>query len=303
MINGILAIWKPRGMTSHDVVFKLRKILKMKKIGHTGTLDPQVDGVLVVCLGKATRLVELLMNSPKVYQGEITLGYSTETEDAYGEVVERADVLKPVSNVEIDLMMATMEGDIKQIPPMYSAVKVSGKRLYEYARQGIEVERPIRDAKIYSFKRTSEPVYDEENKTQSWSFDVNCGKGTYVRTLAVDLGKQLGFPAHMSQLTRIQTSGFDSSESYTLEEIQAFVDCDDIESKVASIETALEHLPRIDIDESNYERIKNGQVLPLSDFELDFQSPTAFYFEGQIIALYLQHKEKEGLIKPYKMFV
>lgn len=303
MINGILAIWKPRGMTSHDVVFKLRKILKMKKIGHTGTLDPQVDGVLVVCLGKATRLVELLMDSPKVYQGEITLGYSTETEDAYGDVVERADVLKPISNVEIDLMMATMEGDIKQIPPMYSAVKVSGKRLYEYARQGIEVERPVRDAKIYSFKRTSEPIYNEENKTQSWSFDVNCGKGTYVRTLAVDLGKQLGFPAHMSQLTRIQTSGFEASESYTLEEIQALVDSDDIESKVASIETALEHLPRIDIDESDYERIKNGQVLPLNDFELDFQSPTAFYFEGQIIALYLQHKEKEGLIKPYKMFV
>lgn len=303
MINGILAVWKPKGMTSHDVVFKLRKILKMKKIGHTGTLDPEVEGVLVVCLGKATRLVELLMDSPKVYHGEITLGTSTETEDAHGAVVEQKPVLQPVSIKDIDAAMSSMEGIIEQIPPMYSAVKVNGMKLYEYARQGLEVERPIRTAVINSFERDSEPDYDHEKGSQSWRFNVHCGKGTYVRTLAVDLGKKLNYPAHMSALTRLQTSGFNSSQSYSLEEIQGMMDNNEIEEKVASIESSLAHLPKIELDREQFAKVKNGQVLLKADFNLDFKNPVAFYYEDKIIALYLQHAEKELFIKPYKMFV
>lgn len=303
MINGILAVWKPKGMTSHDVVFKLRKILKMKKIGHTGTLDPEVEGVLVVCLGKATRLVELLMDSPKVYHGEITLGTSTETEDAHGAVVEQKPVLQPVSIKDIDAAMSSMEGIIEQIPPMYSAVKVNGMKLYEYARQGLEVERPIRTAVINSFERDGEPDYDHEKGAQSWKFNVHCGKGTYVRTLAVDLGKKLNYPAHMSALTRLQTSGFNSSQSYSLEEIQGMMDNNEIEEKVASIESSLAHLPKIELDREQFAKVKNGQVLLKADFNLDFKNPVAFYYEDKIIALYLQHAEKELFIKPYKMFV
>ncbi|TLQ49577.1 tRNA pseudouridine(55) synthase TruB [Ruoffia tabacinasalis] len=303
MINGILAVWKPKGMTSHDVVFKLRKMLRMKKIGHTGTLDPEVDGVLVVCLGKGTRLVELLMDSPKVYFGEITLGTSTETEDAHGEVVDQKAVLQPVSNEKIDKAMSTFEGVIEQIPPMYSAVKVNGRRLYEYAREGLEVERPIRNTVIHSFERDGEPVYNQESGTQSWKFKVDCGKGTYVRTLTVDLGKKLGYPAHMSKLTRLQTSGFSDSESYTLEEIQTLIDNEEINDKVATIETALKHIPKIELDDELYDRVKNGQVLLKADFEQDFQEPMAFYYKDKIIALYRQHPEKELYIKPYKMFV
>lgn len=303
MINGILAVWKPKGMTSHDVVFKLRKMLRMKKIGHTGTLDPEVDGVLVVCLGKGTRLVELLMDSPKVYFGEITLGTSTETEDAHGEVVDQKAVLQPVSNEKIDEAMSTFEGVIEQIPPMYSAVKVNGRRLYEYAREGLEVERPIRNTVIHSFERDGEPVYNQESGSQSWKFKVDCGKGTYVRTLAVDLGKKLGYPAHMSKLTRLQTSGFSDSESYTLEEIQTLIDNEEINDKVATIETALKHIPKIELDDELYDRVKNGQVLLKADFEQDFQEPMAFYYKDKIIALYRQHSEKELYIKPYKMFV
>lgn len=298
----MLAVYKAKGMTSHDVVFKLRKILKMKKIGHTGTLDPEVEGVLVVCLGKATRLVELLMDSPKVYRGEVTLGFSTETEDAHGDIVEVLKLKEAVPTEVIDATMEKFEGVIQQVPPMYSAVKVEGKRLYEYAREGIQVERPVRQATIYSFERMSEPIFDEANGTQSWQFDVHCGKGTYVRTLAVDLGEALGYPAHMSSLLRKETSGFKDSQAYTLEEIQDKADQGDIESIVQSIEETLSYLPRLDLKSEQYEKIKNGQVLEESYLESDFQKRTALYYEDKLIAIYQRHPEKPGLVKPYKMF-
>lgn len=302
MYNGMLAVYKAKGMTSHDVVFKLRKILKMKKIGHTGTLDPEVEGVLVVCLGKATRLVELLMDSPKVYRGEVTLGFSTETEDAHGDIVEVLKLKEAVPTEVIDATMEKFKGVIQQVPPMYSAVKVEGKRLYEYAREGIQVERPVRQATIYSFERMSEPIFDEANGTQSWQFDVHCGKGTYVRTLAVDLGEALGYPAHMSSLLRKETSGFKDSQAYTLEEIQEKADQGDIESIVQSIEETLSYLPKLDLKSEQYEKIKNGQVLEESYLESDFQKRTALYYEDKLIAIYQRHPEKLGLIKPYKMF-
>lgn len=302
MLDGMLGVWKPKGMTSHDVVFKLRKILKMKKIGHTGTLDPDVEGVLVVCLGKATRLVELLMDSPKVYRGEVTLGYSTETEDAQGEIVEVKKVPSPIANNVIDATMERFLGEIQQIPPMYSAVKVNGRKLYEYAREGIEVERPVRSTMIYSFNRISEPLFNDESATQSWEFDVHCGKGTYVRTLAVDLGKALGYPAHMSNLVRLETSGFKSNQTHTLEEIQALADQEAVSSIVRSIEDSLSDLPRIDLTEVQYDKVKNGQVLEKSFILEGMNDLTAFFYNDKIIAIYKEHPEKEGLIKPFKMF-
>lgn len=207
-MDGILPLWKEKGMTSFDCVFKVRRLLQTKKVGHSGTLDPEVDGVLPICVGKATKVVEYLLESNKVYQGEICLGIATETEDAHGEIVNQEEIITPFTIEEIDAMMETFKGEIIQIPPMYSAVKVNGKRLYEYARKGETVERPERRVKIYEFKRTSTPVYDEASKTQKWQFEVSCSKGTYVRTLAVDLGEKLGVPAHMSQLTRIKSGPF-----------------------------------------------------------------------------------------------
>ncbi len=171
-MDGILALWKERGMTSHDCVFKLRKILKTKKIGHGGTLDPDVDGILPICIGKGTKVIEFMQDSGKIYTGEITLGFATTTEDASGDVIATTPIETPFSMNEIDGVMKQMEGEIIQIPPLYSAVKVNGKRLYEYARAGLEVERPQRKAQIDSFCRTSEPEYDKQNKTQSWRFEV-----------------------------------------------------------------------------------------------------------------------------------
>lgn len=216
-MDGILPLWKERGMTSHDCVFKLRKILHTKKIGHGGTLDPDVEGVLPICVGKGTKVIEYMVDSGKTYEGEITLGFATTTEDVSGEIVEKKPVTTPLSTEQIDQAMAEMTGEITQIPPMFSAVKVNGKRLYEYARNGEEVERPQRKAMIYSFERTSEPIFNESAQTQSWRFKVVCGKGTYVRTLSVDTGKKLGYPAHMSDLTRTASGGLQAAQCLTLD--------------------------------------------------------------------------------------
>ncbi|MGL5747643.1 MAG: tRNA pseudouridine(55) synthase TruB, partial [Weissella cibaria] len=218
-MDGILPVYKEAGMTSHDVVFKLRKILHMKKIGHAGTLDPSVDGVLPVALGKATKTIEFLQESGKIYTGEVTFGFATTTEDLDGEVVESQPLSRPFTTDEIAVAMKALTGDITQIPPMFSAVKVNGRRLYEYARAGETVERPERQATIYRFERTSEPIFDETTGTQKFTFIAEVSKGTYIRTLAVDLGKQLGVPAVMSQLTRQKAGGYDLSQAHSLADI------------------------------------------------------------------------------------
>lgn len=302
-MRGLLPIWKEKGMTSHDVVFRLRKILKMKKIGHTGTLDPDVEGVLLVCVGEGTKLVELLMDGQKEYQGSITLGYSTETEDASGERVATTPVLTPVSTEVIDQTMATMEGIVNQIPPYYSAVKVKGRKLYEYARAGEKVERPVRQAQIDSFKRTSDPIYDASHHTQSWDFYVVCGKGTYVRTLAVDLGEKLGYASHMSRLTRNATGGFNQTQALTLDEVQAAVDTGAIDEAIFSIESALTDFPSIALTEAQYWDVQHGKLLPRDYFEQLVSEATVLYYQGFARAIYQPHPSKSNLLKPLRMFV
>jgi len=217
MLSGIINLKKEAGMTSHDAVFKLRKILKEKKIGHGGTLDPDVTGVLPIAVGKATRLIEYMQEEGKIYEGEITLGISTTTEDASGEVVEVTPVSPELSQEMVDQTMATFVGQIVQIPPMYSAVKVDGRKLYEYARAGQEVERPKRTIEINSFERTSPLV--AEGDLVRFTFRVKCGKGTYVRTLSVDLGAKLGYASHMSKLERTGSAGLALDDALTLAEI------------------------------------------------------------------------------------
>src|SRR3954470_17482435 len=201
-MEGIIPLYKPKGMTSHDCVFKLRKILKMKRIGHTGTLDPDVTGVLPICVGKATKVAEYITDAGKAYEGEVTIGYSTSTEDASGEVIERRKVDRTILSSEIMQIFQKLTGTITQTPPMYSAVKVNGKRLYEYARQGIEIERPSRMVTIYSMELLDDRI-QFSGEDISFRFRVSCSKGTYIRTLAVMIGEALGYPAHMSDLCRI----------------------------------------------------------------------------------------------------
>ncbi len=302
-MDGILPIWKEKGMTSFDCVFQLRKILKMKKIGHSGTLDPEVDGVLPICLGKGTKVVEYLLASPKKYQGQITIGYATETEDAYGEIIEMTPVKEMLSIDLIDQAMSEMIGQLQQIPPMYSAVKVNGRRLYEYARKGEEVERPVRMVNIYEFKRTSSPVFDKENDTMSWTFEVTCSKGTYIRTLAVDLGRKLGYAAHMSQLTRIKSGLYTPEDCITIEEVRKAVEEGMIEQYIKPIESALSIFNQMPIPSSVEKKVINGSLLEKGELPLkEGQLPIALYQGEQVVALYDQHPEKEGMLKPIKMF-
>lgn len=300
-MEGILPLWKERGMTSHDCVFKLRKILKTKKIGHTGTLDPDVDGVLPICVGKATKVVEYMMETGKGYIGEITLGYSTTTEDCSGEIVEQVEVKEVPTLEAIDAAMKNMEGKITQIPPMYSAVKVNGKKLYEYARAGETVERPERIAEIKQFKRTSDMVIDKERGTVSWKFEVACGKGTYVRTLAVDLGKQLGYPAHMSDLTRVLSGTFKSSDCLTLAQVAEKMEQEEIEAALFPLEFGLKDLASFDIDEALWDKVKNGAVLPIDTVPADLPMPVVFIYLQKAVSIYAVHPQKKDYLKPIKV--
>ncbi|MGX6962216.1 tRNA pseudouridine(55) synthase TruB [Vagococcus xieshaowenii] len=302
-MDGIIALWKERGMTSHDCVFKLRKILHMKKIGHGGTLDPDVDGVLPICIGKGTKVIEYLQDNHKIYEGEITLGFSTTTEDVSGEIVEQVNVTAPLTVEVIDQAMSQMVGTITQIPPMYSAVKVKGKRLYEYAREGLEVERPMRKADIFSFERTSVPVFDEEKGTQSWRFKVICGKGTYVRTLSVDTGSILGYPAHMSDLTRTASGGLSKENALTLDEIKTLVEQKSFEF-VQPIERAFDaSFTCVDLSEEQYQLVKNGVFLSrnLIDKEVTEEEPIPVFYQGQVVGIYQVHPRKNNLLKPTKI--
>ena len=302
MYHGILVINKPVGMTSHDVVFKLRKILRTKRIGHTGTLDPNVAGVLVCCIGQATKLVEDLMDGQKGYWGEITLGFSTETEDADGAPVERKRLEAPVSDAAIDAAMATFLGEIVQIPPYYSAVKVGGKRLYEYARAGQQVERPRRIARIDRFERLGASEFDPHEGLQRWSFDVQCGKGTYVRTLAVDLGAKLGYPSHMSHLVRYMTGGYSLSQAHSLEEVAQAADQGRVSHILVPLDQAINFCPHYHLQDSEWTIVKNGQVVPSTAFNLALKEATACYYQGKVRAIYGPHPSKPGMVKPLKMF-
>ncbi|MBE9911171.1 tRNA pseudouridine(55) synthase TruB [Enterococcus mundtii] len=302
-MEGLLPLWKERGMTSHDCVFKLRKILHTKKIGHGGTLDPDVDGVLPICIGKATKVIEYLTDSGKTYKGEITLGYSTTTEDKSGEIVEQRAVTEALTEEQVDEAMAAFVGEITQIPPMYSAVKVNGRRLYEYARNNETVERPVRKAQIYRFERTSEILWSKEAGTVSWRFEVECGKGTYVRTLAVDTGSKLGYPAHMSDLTRTASAGMDESQAITLAEVASYMENGTIEEYLLPIETGVAKFKQVDIDETVWQKVKNGMRLDYQVFGLS-EMPSeeiALFYQGKVVSIYQPNPKEKNKLKPSKV--
>ena len=302
-MDGILPLWKERGMTSHDCVFKLRKILHTKKVGHGGTLDPDVDGVLPICIGKGTKVIEFLTDAGKIYEGEITLGFSTTTEDVSGEIVERQAITEPFSTEQIDQAMEKLTGEIIQIPPMYSAVKVNGKRLYEYARNGETVERPKRKAQIESFVRLTEPVWNQEEGVQSWRFRVVCGKGTYVRTLSVDTGRLLGVPAHMSDLTRTASGCFFQEQAVTLSEVAKAMEEERLDEILLPIEFGIKDFLRVDISEELWLKVKNGMRLPFEEFKLKSRpsEPFAVFYQNKVVSIYQPHDKQIGIVKPLKV--
>ncbi|MFC5541207.1 tRNA pseudouridine(55) synthase TruB [Ureibacillus suwonensis] len=299
-MDGILPLWKERGLTSHDCVFQLRKILKTKKIGHTGTLDPEVEGVLPICIGQATKISEYLMEAGKTYEAEVSIGRSTTTEDAEGDTVEEDSSHKKISRKQLLQALSQLTGEIEQIPPMYSAVKVNGMKLYEYARKGIEVERPRRKVTIYELELLDDREMFEGQEIK-FKIRVKCSKGTYIRTLAVQIGELLGYPSHMSSLVRTASGNFTKNECATIREVENAVEEGTIEQLILPIEKALSSYPFIEMDASNEKQICNGQILKVHSL-LKKSGKIVFTRNGKAIAVYREHPTKPGLMKPDKMF-
>ncbi|MFB7139512.1 tRNA pseudouridine(55) synthase TruB [Gottfriedia sp. NPDC056225] len=300
-MNGVIALNKPAGLTSHDCVFKIRKILKTKKVGHTGTLDPEVTGVLPICIGEATKLIPYLTDDRKKYIGEITLGFSTTTEDAHGEIVEQKNVDRVITREEILTVLNQLTGDIQQTPPMYSAVKVNGKKLYEYARAGIEVERPTRTITIFEMMLLDDrEVF--EGETISFKFEVFCSKGTYIRTLAVQMGELLGYPAHMSYLTRTKAGAFTIDDCVTLEELEEATEAATLDRVMLTMEQALNEYPRLNVTAEEEVRVFNGGFFP-NTMNCKEEEYIAVYNENnKIIAMYTPNPKNNQVIKPTRVF-
>jgi len=241
MSNGFLIINKEKGMTSHDVVNKIRKVFQTKQVGHTGTLDPNATGVLIVAVGKATKAISYLENDDKIYKAELTLGIITDTEDIWGNVIEEKNV--KVSEDEIKQVLKSFIGDIKQVPPMYSALKINGKKLYELAREGVTVEREARNITIFD-------IYNIEIKERKVKFVVHCSKGTYIRTLCKDIGEKLGCGACMSELNRIQVGTFDIQNSKMIDNIT--------ENDLIDLEIPLEKYEAIYLENDEAKKYING---------------------------------------------
>lgn len=286
--NGVLILDKDSGMTSHDCVFKLRKLFQTKKVGHTGTLDPEVTGILPICLGRATKLARFLTDEGKRYVAEVTIGTATMTEDAHGEVVER-QVIHPdeFTPAQVDEALQRLTGTIEQIPPYYSAVKVNGKKLYEYARKGQTVERPRRMVEIHRLERTSELTFEED--VCRFRIEVDCGKGTYIRTLAVQVGELLGFPAHMSELRRTRSGAFEETDAVTLGTLQEMESIEERLEHVIPLEEVVKRWPSLTIAANRERYIRNGGKL--NNVSLEFDLFTVYNEGGIPLALY---RRQEG---------
>lgn len=297
-MNGILPLWKPKGLTSHDCVFKLRKILKTRKIGHTGTLDPEVEGVLPICIGGATKIIPYLSDLKKVYVAKLALGSTTDSEDATGQILNQVDVTVFPKEETIKKTLNDFTGVIKQVPPMYSAVRVKGKRLYEYARENIEVERPIREVVIHDLELLS---LDEH--TNSINLKISCSKGTYIRTLCVDIGAALGYPAHMSHLKRIESDSFKESETFTFSEIKAIVKNEEYQKLILPTSRALNHLDTYLVDEETKRLILFGQKLALpKNNKFVKGKPYKVMYQNELLAIYHVDPENEQQIRALRVF-
>jgi tRNA pseudouridine55 synthase len=264
-MDGVLIIDKPAGLTSHDVVARVRKIAGERRVGHTGTLDPFATGVLVLLLGRATRLAQFLSGAEKEYEAIIRLGFSTDTGDATGVLIPEISHLPRIfSRAELESALASLRGEIEQIPPMHSAKKVEGQKLYELARRGEQVERkPVR-LTISEFE--VEPLRVNEDATQDLSARVVCSAGTYVRVLAEDLGKRLGVGAHLAELRRTCAGEFRIEDAITLEQLS---ELSAIDERLISPDAALSHLPSIDLSAEEVRRTLHGIDLEIDGAKQD----------------------------------
>lgn len=272
-MNGMICINKPEGFTSFDVIAKLRGIMKIRRLGHGGTLDPMATGVLPVFVGTATKACDIMPDSSKSYRASFELGRTTDTQDITGTVLSSSDM--SVSRESIEKLLPGFTGKIMQLPPMYSAVQVNGQRLYDLARKGIEVERQPREIEVSSLALAD---YDEESRRGV--LEVSCGKGTYIRTLIHDIGERLGCGGIMTELVRTSSGGFTLADCHTLAEVQAAADENRLEELILPIWRVFDSLPKLRLNEVQTRMYRNGVKLDLSRINRIKQSVSRYSVYG-----------------------
>ncbi|MDF2541612.1 MAG: truB [Herbinix sp.] len=300
MAAGIINVYKEKGFTSHDVVAKLRGILKMKRIGHTGTLDPDAEGVLPVCIGKATKLVDLITDKDKTYEAVLKLGITTDTQDITGKIIKTGEVT--VDKQRVEEVIKSYIGLYEQLPPMYSAIKVNGKKLYELARQGKEIERKRRPVMIHNIQ-----ILDYSEEEQEVRVVVDCGKGTYIRTLLHDIGEELGCGGVMKSLLRTRVGNFYLDESLRLTELSELAVNKNIEQVILPIDSMFEAYPAVKIREESQRFLLNGNNFTkeqtINPEAIITDGWVRVYdTEGNFAALY-QYDVTLNCFKPVKMFL
>lgn len=298
-MNGVLLVDKPAGFTSFDVIAVVRKLTGQRKTGHTGTLDPNATGVLPVLLGCATKAQDLIPDHDKTYEASFRLGLTTDTLDIWGEKTAEFD--KRADEARVSAALEAFRGDIMQVPPMYSAVKKDGKRLYDLARQGIEVERQARKVTVYRLTLDS---FDEAS--QEGTLTIKCSKGTYIRTIIDDLGRSLGTGAVMTALRRVGACGFDIADCRTLEQLKELAENGTLENTVRSVESLFEVYEALTVSEAQAKRFKNGGALELVRTRLRNRAGidgTVFRVKnGEEFIGLGKVNEAAGLLKIHKLF-
>lgn len=292
-VAGVLVVDKPAGMTSHDVVARVRRALDMRRVGHTGTLDPAATGVLVCAVGRATRLVPVLQAGRKTYAATAVLGVVTDSQDADGEVVATTDA-SHLTEQGVCEVMNRFIGTIEQVPPMVSAVKVDGTRLHELAREGVEVEREARSVTVHDLVMEDW----EPGEHPRVSFLVTCSTGTYVRTLAHDIGVRLGVGGSLVSLRRVANGPFTIDRAMTLDEVQRLGDADELRERLLSPAAATAHVPRIEVAEEVALRMSHGQRVALDDLDglvPDADTVTVLDHRGDLVGIFTS---REGALHP-----
>ncbi|MDD5936282.1 MAG: tRNA pseudouridine(55) synthase TruB [Clostridiales bacterium] len=307
-MNGIINVYKEKGFTSFDVCAKLRGILKTRKIGHTGTLDPDAEGVLPVCVGNATNLCELLTDKDKVYETVLYLGVTTDTEDMTGTVLTTSEVRS--TKEEVEAAIHKFIGQYNQIPPMYSAIKVNGQRLYDLARKGEVIERKSRSVIIHSVE-VLEYIMDETNPNyvRAVRMSVSCSKGTYIRTLCKDIGETLGCGGCMKSLLRTRVSVFDLSNSLRLDQIEELVQQEKVDQVLIPVDKMFPNLVKAQVTKAAERFLMNGN--PLRKHQLQFSATVSYDTNFEILVYdskntftgIFEYKVAEQCFKPVKMFL
>lgn len=302
-MDGVINIFKEKGYTSHDVVAIIRKLCGRVKCGHTGTLDPDAEGVLPICLGKATKLSSYIMDGYKRYKAELTLGIETTTEDASGEITARKEVNADFQ--DIVSVLENFKGEYMQTPPMYSAIKIKGKKLYELARQGKEIEREKRKVFIQSIEVLEYKAPDK------CVLDVVCSKGTYIRTLCSDIGKALGCGGHMSALLRTETSGFKLEDGIKIDDLRKLAEENKIHEALIPMEKVLDKWPKAYIKPEAEKILLNGGKIYEEFFEAEEELNigkqfTAYYSGNSLAGIYeycFDEEKGKHMLKPVKMLL